>query len=139
VCRQSPLNTSAWRSEGYRFVKQFVHETFSDERVHGGPGVMIHYTCDCCKQRIDTVDELRYIVRLEVYAALEPLEEEAEDDRDHLQEIQDALERLDKSSEEVCSEVYHKRRFDLCNACRQQFVQNPLGKPLAAKLNFSQN
>jgi len=100
---------------------------------------MIHYTCDCCKRRIDVADELRYIVRLEVYAALDPLEDEADEDRDHLQEIQEVLERLDDPLEEVCDEVYHQNRFDLCSDCRQRFVQNPLGQPAATHFNFSQN
>ncbi len=101
---------------------------------------MIHYTCDCCKRRIDTEDELRYIVRLEVYAALDPLGEESEDDRDHLQEIQEVLERLDDTcEEEVCDEVYHQRRFDLCSDCRQRFVKDPLGMPTMGHLHFSQN
>ncbi len=101
---------------------------------------MIHYTCDCCKRRIDAADELRYIVRLEVYAALDPLEDEADDDRDHLQEIQEVLERLDDPCEEkVCDEVYHLSRFDLCHDCRQRFVQDPLGRPATSQFNFSQN
>ena len=101
---------------------------------------MIHYTCDCCKSRIDATDELRYIVRLEVYAALDPLADEADDDRDHLLEIQEVLERLDDPCEEqVSDEVYHLQRFDLCRDCRQRFVQNPLGRPSATHLNFSQN
>ena len=101
---------------------------------------MIHYTCDGCKRRIDATDELRYIVRLEVYAALDPLEDEADDDRDHLQEIQEVLERLDDPREEdVCDEVYHQERFDLCRDCRQRFVQNPLGRPAPTQLDFRQN
>ncbi|MGI9427850.1 MAG: hypothetical protein ACR2NM_04285 [Bythopirellula sp.] len=100
---------------------------------------MIHYTCDCCKRRIDAADELRYIVRLEVYAALDPLEDEDDDDRDHLQEIQDLLERMDGPSEEVCDEVYHQKRYDLCSECRQRFVQDPLGRLTASQLDFSQN
>lgn len=100
---------------------------------------MIHYTCDCCKRSIDAADELRFIVRLEVYAALDP-SEEADDDRDHLQEIQEVLERLDdSSSEEVGDEVYHQNRFDLCSDCRNRFVQNPIGQPLPAQINFSKN
>ncbi len=101
---------------------------------------MIHYTCDCCKRRINEADELRYIVRLEVYAALDPLADEAEDDRDHLQEIQEVLERLeDPCEEEVCNEVYHQRRLDLCSGCRQRFVKDPLGRPTTTHLDFSQN
>jgi len=101
---------------------------------------MIHYTCDCCKRRIDSADELRYIVRLEVYAALDPMEDEADDDRDHLQEIQEVLERLDDPQElDVCDEVYHQKRFDLCSECRRRFVQDPLGRPSPSQFNFSQN
>jgi len=101
---------------------------------------MIHYTCDRCKRRIDAADELRYIVRLEVYAALEPMEDEADDDRDHLQEIQEVLERLeDPLEEDVCDEVYHRKRFDLCSECRQCFVRNPLGRSTSTQFDFSQN
>jgi hypothetical protein len=74
-----------------------------------------------------------------VYAALDPLEDEADDDRDHLQEIQNALERLESSEEEVSNEIYHKKRFDLCSDCRQRFVENPLGQISLSQLNFSQN
>ena len=33
---------------------------------------MIHYSCDCCKRIIDLQEELRYVVRMEVYAAMDP-------------------------------------------------------------------
>lgn len=89
---------------------------------------------------MNAADELRYIVRLEVYAALDPLEDEADDDRDHLQEIQEVLERLDDPHEEtMCEEVYHQKRFDLCSECRKRFVQDPLGRPLPTPVNFSKN
>lgn len=101
---------------------------------------MIHYTCDCCKRTIDTTTELRYIVRLEVYAALDPVADELDDERDHLLEIQEVLERLDDPlEEEVCDEVYHQKRYDLCSECRRQFVQNPLGRPTTSQVHFSQN
>ena len=35
---------------------------------------MIHFSCDRCKRMIDPEDELRYVVKLEVSAAMEPLE-----------------------------------------------------------------
>jgi hypothetical protein len=101
---------------------------------------MIHYTCDCCKRPLDPEHETRYIVRLEVYAALDPVEEDNSDDRDHLQEIQDILESLDEVEETSFEDnVYHHARFDLCDKCRQRFVKNPLGRGVSHKLNFSQN
>lgn len=32
---------------------------------------MIHHSCDCCKRLIDPQHALRYVVRMEVYAAME--------------------------------------------------------------------
>src|SRR5690606_5482857 len=55
---------------------------------------MIHFTCDYCQQTIDPERELRYVVRMEVYAALDVSDADAESDRDHLEEIEDILERL---------------------------------------------
>lgn len=101
---------------------------------------MIHYTCDCCKKPLDTHSDTRYVVRLEVYAALDPVEDESNDDRDHLQEIQDILETLDDADDDQLSDqVYHHARFDLCGECRQRFVKNPLGRAKSSHLNFSQN
>ena len=101
---------------------------------------MIHYTCDCCQRAIDPENEMRYVVRLEVYASLDPTDNELSDDRDHLQELQDILERLDDAEDqEICDDVYHQRRFDLCSECRKRFVQNPLARISASHLDFSQN
>lgn len=102
---------------------------------------MIHYTCDCCKRPLDVKNDTRYVVRLEVYAALDPMEDELDDDRDHLQEINDIIESLD--DEEIASEAgdqfYQHVRYDLCGECRKRFLSNPLGRAMSPKLNFSQN
>ena len=101
---------------------------------------MIHYTCDCCQRSIDAETELRYVVKLEVYASLETSEDELNDDRDYLQEVQEILERLDQLEEEdIRDDVYQQKRFDLCDDCRRKFVKNPLGRPLSHQLDFSQN
>ena len=42
---------------------------------------MIHYSCDKCKRDIDPQDELRYVVKMEINAVVEP--DEADDERDH--------------------------------------------------------
>ncbi|MCH2596524.1 MAG: hypothetical protein MKZ95_12080 [Pirellulales bacterium] len=101
---------------------------------------MIHFTCDCCKRTIDTDNDLRYVVRLEVYASLDSIESELDSDRDHLQEIQNILEELDDSeNEQIGDDVYHQTRYDLCSKCREQFLRNPLGKTTSQELNFSSN
>ena len=101
---------------------------------------MLHYTCDSCKRLIDPELELRYVVRIEVYAALDPLQDEGDDERDHLQEIQDVLERLDETEDERLSDdVYHQKRYDLCSECRNRYVKNPLGRLSMQELGFSQN
>ncbi|MCH2115012.1 MAG: hypothetical protein MK171_08900 [Pirellulales bacterium] len=101
---------------------------------------MIHFTCDCCKRPIETADEFRYVVRLEVYASLDPAEQELDSDRDHLEEVHDILEQLDDAeSDQISGDVYHQARFDLCSNCRKRFVKNPLGRATSHELNFSQN
>ena len=83
---------------------------------------------------------MRYVVRVEVYASLEPMDDELDDDRDHLQEIQDYLERMDDDDQQaIGDEVYHQSRYDLCGDCRRRFVKNPLGRVAVEQLGFSQN
>ena len=102
---------------------------------------MIRYVCDLCKRELDPDEDLRYVVKMEVYAAFDPnVAQEQDDDRDHLQEIQDILERLEQSdSEQVGEDVYQKLRFDLCPECRKRFLRNPLGRETAKALDFSKN
>jgi hypothetical protein len=101
---------------------------------------MIHYSCDCCKRSLSDED-LRYVVRMEVYAAFEqnPFQE-IDNDRDHLHEIQDILERADDLNDDaVAPEVYDQMRFDLCSECRKKFVKHPLGRELTELVAFSKN
>jgi hypothetical protein len=61
---------------------------------------MIHYTCDRCKRVIDPEQELRYVVRMEIEAVMDPVyDQEPLDDRDHLLEIDEILERTDECGE----------------------------------------
>jgi len=100
---------------------------------------MIHYTCDLCKRELDPTDDLRYVVRIEIAAAFDPVAgEEEEDDRDHLGEIQDLLEHLeDAPSGQIGDDVFQELRFDLCPQCRKRFCKNPLGVPAKKVLNYS--
>ena len=100
---------------------------------------MIHFSCDCCKRPLDPNRDLRYVVRMEIYAAIDD-DEECEGDRDHLQEIQDILEGLDDGEEsDLAGDVYQQLRFDLCTDCRQRFLRDPMGRKPATQFDFSKN
>jgi hypothetical protein len=100
---------------------------------------MIHYTCDLCKRELDPED-LRYVVKVEVSAAFDPIVNDDEDDRDHLEEIQDLLEQMeDCDNDRIGEDVYQQLRFDLCPECRKKFAKNPLGRETAKVLDFSEN
>jgi hypothetical protein len=100
---------------------------------------MIHFTCDRCKRVIDPEQELRYVVRMEIEAVMDPIHEsEPQDDRDHLLEIDEILERAE--TEEAAGEVYHQRRYDLCPQCYRKFSANPLAREKkTTTLGFSHN
>jgi len=103
---------------------------------------MIHHTCDRCQRVIDPEQELRYVVRMEIEVALDPIhDDEPQDDRDHLLEIDEILERVDVSADaEIAEDVYQKRRYDLCPQCYRKFVASPLGRDKqVASLGFSHN
>ncbi len=104
--------------------------------------VMIHFSCDRCQRRIETDDEVRYVVRLEVQATLgeHALDGNEDDDRDHLLEVHEILERHDDKNDPLISdEIYNRRRFDLCSNCHRAFLRNPLGREVAKTIDFSQN
>ena len=84
---------------------------------------------------------MRYVVRMEIEAVMDPIhEEEPQDDRDHLLEIDEILERVDASeSDAIGDDIYQKRRYDLCPQCYRKFAGNPLGREKKATLGFSHN
>lgn len=100
---------------------------------------MIHYSCDLCKRPLDPESDLRYVVKMEVYASLDPMDDALDDDQDHLEEIQDILERMDDAEDErIGDDVYQQMRFDLCAQCRKRFLRNPMGAA-APTFDFSEN
>jgi hypothetical protein len=102
---------------------------------------MIRYSCDLCKRKLDPQDDLRYVVKMEVYAAFDPASaDDEEDDCDHLEVIQNILERLeDSADDQIGDDVYQQLRFDLCPECRKRFIKNPLGREPAKAFGFSSN
>ena len=102
---------------------------------------MIRYLCDICGRELHPHNDLRYVVRMQICAAIDPIQsEENEDDRDYLQEMQDMIEQMDDDqSEHFGEEAYQQLRFDLCPECRRKFVESPLGREIGKICNFSQN
>jgi hypothetical protein len=102
---------------------------------------VIHYSCDRCKRIIDSQDELRFVVRMEVRAAMDMSEtDDDHDDRDHLLEVHEILETMDDLEDDVVAEdIYQQLKFDLCPECYRRFMKAPVGKEATAEFNFSQN
>ena len=67
---------------------------------------MIHYSCDRCRRTIEPDQELRYSVNIKIEVALDTIEFESEEDRDHLIELNEILERLDESERQEISQVF---------------------------------
>ena len=100
---------------------------------------MIHYSCDRCSRAINPQTDIRYIVRIEIQASVDPVDSR-DDERDHLLEIEEILERLEDSDcEDICDDVYSRRTFDLCTDCYCAYKQNPLSIEERVALNFSEN
>ena len=66
---------------------------------------MIHFTCDVCKRELEPDDDLRYVVKIEVFPALASGSEDFADERDHLEELQNALQDIDEGAEPLAEDV----------------------------------
>lgn len=90
---------------------------------------MITHICDRCGKPIEK-DELRYIAKIEVFAAADPLEVTFEDFlTDHRPEIDRLLRACEKlSDEELMRDVHVQYQFDLCRECQKIYVQDPLAR-----------
>ncbi len=101
---------------------------------------MIHYSCDRCQRLIETDDELRYVLRIEVEAKLGENVFSEDEAPDHLLEIHEIIERQSDALDTfVDDEVYQRKRFDVCRDCYLAFMQNPLGKETSKPVGFSDN
>ena len=99
---------------------------------------MIHFTCDlCAKELVDT--DHRFVVRIESYAAAEPVAlTESDLDQDRLDEVGEMLRDLENGVGEEAPPRANFR-FDLCDECHCRLCRDPLGKDVMPKLHFSQN
>jgi len=102
---------------------------------------MMHFTCDMCGKTLLADEDTRYVVRIEAYAAYDPMEITTNDLReDRTDEIQDLLERMETMDPDALNDqVYKTFRFDLCPACHAAYIQDPLRTAHRLRARFGQN
>jgi ribosomal protein S14 len=84
--------------------------------------------CDRCGRAVDA-QHARYVVRIEVFAATDPLEVDEgvlrQDLAAELTKLEPILVGL--SPEEAADGVYRLLRFGLCRKCQIEYLRDPLG------------
>ncbi len=88
---------------------------------------MNFYVCDMCHRIISGPQPLRYVVKIEAYAAYDPLEVTEEDLKADIRgEIRELLQKMsDMDEQELADGVYKKMEFDLCPACHEAYIKDP--------------
>ena len=89
---------------------------------------MADFCCDMCGKPLLVDEDVRYILKVEVFAAYDPMELTEDDLKaDRLKEIRELVKRMEQMDpKELEEQVYKKLTFDLCPACRKKYLKNPL-------------
>lgn len=91
-------------------------------------------TCDRCG-KVLLADPVRYVARIELFAAYDPPEVTARDlERDLEAEMRELIKQVEESgasAEELERSVYEELRLDLCDECRWEFAADPFGREKA--------
>ena len=85
-------------------------------------------TCDVCYEGLLLEQDVRYVLKIEGYAAYDPLELTREDLRRDLEsELRGVIKRLEtKDKDEAQDEVHRAFSYDLCPRCWKQYLKDPL-------------
>ena len=91
--------------------------------------------CDACGGTLLLEEDVRYVLRIEGFAAYDPMELTRQDlERDleaEMGELVKSLENLD--AEEAQDGVHRSFRFDLCPRCWKDYLKDPLAGPRGRK------
>ena len=102
---------------------------------------MVHYTCDMCGKPLLAEEDIRYVVKIEVYTACDAMEmdddidEEIEEPEEEDESEDDELDQADMLE----NGEYKTFRFDLCTKCHEKYLQDPLFLKAWNRTRFSQN
>jgi len=102
---------------------------------------MIHFTCDMCGKTLLAEEDTRYVVKVEVYAAYDPLEVTEKDlEADRSDEVQELLDEMaDMDAEDLEDQVFKTFRFDLCPECHAAYLKDPLSRTMRVRARFRHN
>ena len=102
---------------------------------------MLHVTCDLCGKELRPGEDPHFVVKVEVFAVHDPSElTEADLDEDHMEAFGELLREMEASATtDAVPPACQQMRYDLCPACRQRYLRDPLGKDAAQKFDFSEN
>jgi hypothetical protein len=103
---------------------------------------MLHVTCDLCGKQLAFIQDHRYVVKIEVFAAHDPAEiTEADLDQDHMEAVSQLLRDEEDSliDPDLSAPAYKNLRYDLCPECHKKFLRDPLGREAAQNFDFSEN
>jgi hypothetical protein len=97
-----------------------------------------YHICDMCGTRIERTMP-RYVLNMSVFAAYETLEITASDlARNYEEEIKELIEKIKKMDPKQLEEDIAKQlHFDLCRACHQKFLKDPLGNQSESRRSSS--
>ena len=84
--------------------------------------------CDACNETLLIDSTVRYVVKVEGFAAYDPLELTSEDlEKDWLREMKRAVDQLEElDSQSAQDQVHRAFQFDLCPTCWQRYLRDPL-------------
>ncbi len=102
---------------------------------------MIHFTCDLCGKTLQADEDTRFVIKIEVYAAYDPMEMTEEDlEEDSTEEIHELLSQMEEmDAEELEDQVYRTFRFDLCPDCHAAYMKDPLMRAARMRVRFEDN
>jgi hypothetical protein len=102
---------------------------------------MVHFTCDLCGKDLTATGDPRFVVKIEAYPGFDPNEITEDDlDDDPMEAVAELLQRDEAvSSGDGPSPLHKGFRFDLCQACHEKFLKDPLGRESLRSFDFSKN
>ena len=99
---------------------------------------MIRYSCDLCGKELPR-HSLRYVVRIDLFAAYDELEiTRADLERDYREEIKDLIEEIkDMDPQVLMDDVFMNFKFDLCKRCKKIFADR-LSRKILLTINLGE-